>query len=113
MIKTEKPFETRVKNGDLSHIWAFATYTYEGPIYQSLCGLIKAEDELWADDKRAPSIIALYVPKKCCRCQNPVQPEQEHHVACCFQVTGGLEPCDCPLSTVERVQPELSPTEER
>lgn len=24
---------------------------------------------------------------------------REHHIACCYQVTGGLEPCDCPLST--------------
>jgi len=22
----------------------------------------------------------------------------QHHIACCYQVTGGLEPCDCPLS---------------
>ena len=29
-------------------------------------------------------------------------PTEQHHIACCYQVTGGLEPCDCPLSwTVE------------
>ena len=33
-----------------------------------------------------------------------VEDKREHHIACCFQVTGGLEPCDCPLSTPENKQ---------
>ena len=27
-----------------------------------------------------------------------------HHIACCYQVTGGLEPCDCGLITADRGQ---------
>ncbi len=29
---------------------------------------------------------------------------QDHHSLCCYTVTGGLEPCDCPLSFDDRLK---------
>ena len=37
-------------------------------------------------------------PCEYCEVEADLKQRQEHHIACQFQVTGGLEPCDCPLS---------------
>lgn len=42
-----------------------------------------------------------YEPGPCDCSLSTADQGPKHHIACCFQVTGGLEPCDCPLSTDE------------
>jgi len=102
--------ESTVSGGqECNHSWVTDNF---GPTMWSKCGVASniaaeasiADSKQWTPCEKHGEDQSIGEDCEYCEIEADLKQRQEHHIACCFQVTGGLEPCDYPLSTDEKGQ---------